>query len=170
MVEFHCLRKCTQYVYGSTPTLRVQTSALDKVNITLLFSKLPIWKSFLALCKANDAKATIVSVCFHWWSSWMTVNRNSVVESCIWKQCELIAWVCWAHKWTRYFYSNQSINTHRIRILALRRMQKSVRCLRSMGNIQNGASLMRRDREEMNCYKKLLFYFLCIQKVFLAAS
>ncbi len=37
-----------------------------KVSITRLFSKLPFWKSFLALCKANDAKATIVSVCFHW--------------------------------------------------------------------------------------------------------
>ncbi len=27
-----------------------------------LFYKLPFWKSFSALCKANDAKATIVSV------------------------------------------------------------------------------------------------------------
>ncbi len=33
-------------------------SAPDKVSITHLFSKLPFWKSFLALCKANDAKAT----------------------------------------------------------------------------------------------------------------
>ncbi len=34
----------------------------------------------------------------------------------------------------RYCYSNQSVNTHRICILALRRIQKSIRCLRSMGN------------------------------------
>ncbi len=27
----------------------------------------------------------------------MIVNRNVVVKSCIWKQCESIAWVCWAH-------------------------------------------------------------------------
>ncbi len=37
-----------------------------QLQITRLFSKLPFWKSFLALCKANDAKATIVSVCIHW--------------------------------------------------------------------------------------------------------
>ncbi len=52
-------------------------------------------------------------------------------------------------------------------ILALRRMLKSVRCLCLAGNIQNGATQTRRDREETNCWKKnLYFYFLCIQKVF----
>ncbi len=60
------------------------------------------------------------------------------------------------------FHSNQSVNTRRIHILALRRMQKSIRCLRSMGNIQNGATVTRRDREETNCWKKAL----CVQKVF----
>ncbi len=35
--------------------------------------------------------------------------------------------------------------------LALRRIQKSVRCLRSVGNIQNDATVTRRDREETNC-------------------
>ncbi len=54
-----------------------------------------------------------------------------------------------------YFHSNQSVNTRRIRILALRRMQKRVHCLRSMGNIQNGATLTRRDS-----------FFFCKQKVF----
>ncbi len=38
----------------------------SRQSIRRLFSKLPFWKSFLALCKANEAKATIVSVCFHW--------------------------------------------------------------------------------------------------------
>ncbi len=50
----------------------------------------------------------------------------------------------------------------KIRIHALMRMQKSVRCLRSMANIQN--SVMRKDREETNCWRKVV---LCIQKVFL---
>ncbi len=36
------------------------------------------------------------------------------------------------------------VNTRRIRILALRWMQKSVRCLRLMGNIQNGTTVTRR--------------------------
>ncbi len=45
-------------------------------------------------------------------------------------------------------------------------IQKSIRCLRSMGNIQNGATVTRRNKEEMNCWKKVYFYFLCIQKVF----
>ncbi len=36
--------------------------APEKASITRLFSKLPFWKSFLALCKANDAKAIIVFV------------------------------------------------------------------------------------------------------------
>ncbi len=40
-----------------------------------------------------------------------------------------------------YFHSNQSVNTGRIHILALRQMQKSVCCLRLMGNIKNGATL-----------------------------
>ncbi len=37
--------------------------------------------------------------------SWMIVNRNVVVKSCIWKQCESIAWVCWAHNhvWDNHF-------------------------------------------------------------------
>ncbi len=43
------------------------------------------------------------------------------------------------------------VNTRRIHILALRWMQKRVCCLRSVDNIQNGASLTRRDREETNC-------------------
>ncbi len=42
--------------------LSALTSAPDKVSITRLFYKLLFWKSFSALCKANDAKATIVSV------------------------------------------------------------------------------------------------------------
>ncbi len=36
-----------------------------------------------------------------------------------------------------YFHSNQSVNACRICILVLRRMQNSIRCLHSMGNIQN---------------------------------
>ncbi len=48
----------------------------------------------------------------------------------------------------RYFHSSQSVNTSRIRILALRQIQKSIRCVRSVGNIQNGATLTRRDGEE----------------------
>ncbi len=54
----------------------------------------------------------------------------------------------------RYFHSNQSVNTHRIHLLALRRIQKSVCCLHSVHNLQNGTTVMRRDREEMNCKKK----------------
>ncbi len=51
--------------------------------------------------------------------------------------------------------------------LASSPIQKSVSCMRSMGNIQNGATLTRRDREEMNCWKKgRYFYFFCIEKVF----
>ncbi len=37
-------------------------SAPDRVSVTRLFYKLPFWKSLLALCKANNAKATIVPV------------------------------------------------------------------------------------------------------------
>ncbi len=37
-------------------------SAPDEISIMILFSKLPFWKSFFALCKANDANATIVYV------------------------------------------------------------------------------------------------------------
>ncbi len=48
----------------------------------------------------------------------------------------------------RYFHSSQSVNTSRIRILALRQIQKSIRSVRSVGNIQNGATLTRRDGEE----------------------
>ncbi len=55
----------------------------------------------------------------------------------------------------RYFNSK----TRRIRILALRRMQKSLHCLFSMGNIQNGATLTRRDREETICWKKVIIWF-----------
>ncbi len=40
----------------------MRTSAPDKVSVTRLFYKLTFWKSFLVLCEANDAKATIVSV------------------------------------------------------------------------------------------------------------
>ncbi len=36
------------------------------------------------------------------------------------------------------------VNTSRIRILVLRWMQESVRCLRLMGNIQNGTTVTRR--------------------------
>ncbi len=46
--------------------LCVNVSSRQSNSITRLFFKLPFWKSFLALCKANDAKATIVSVCVHW--------------------------------------------------------------------------------------------------------
>ncbi len=44
--------------------LSALTSAPDKVSITRwrLFYKLLFWKRFSALCKADDAKATIVSV------------------------------------------------------------------------------------------------------------
>ncbi len=46
-------------------------------------------------------------------------------------------------------------------------MQKSVHCLRLMGNIQNVATLMRRYREETNCRKQSHYFnFLCVQKVF----
>ncbi len=34
-------------------------------HVIFFFFKLPFWKSFLAICKANVAKATIVSACFH---------------------------------------------------------------------------------------------------------
>ncbi len=61
------------------------------------------------------------------------------------------------------FRSDQSINTHRIRILVLRLIQKSVRILRSVDNLYNGTTVTWRDREETNC---CYFYFLCIQKVF----
>ncbi len=47
--------------------------------------------SCVLLCKANGAKATIVSV---FTGAWMIVHRNVVIESCIWKQRESIAWVC----------------------------------------------------------------------------
>ncbi len=43
-----------------------RTSDPDKVSASYFVFKLPFWKSFLALCKANVAKATIVSACFHW--------------------------------------------------------------------------------------------------------
>ncbi len=62
------------------------------------------------------------------------------------------------------------VNTRRIRILVLRRIQKSVHYLRSMGNIQNGATVMRRDREETNCSKKSLFLFSLCAKLILVAS
>ncbi len=40
----------------------MRSLAPDKVSVTRFLSKLPFWKSFLPLSKANDAKATIVSV------------------------------------------------------------------------------------------------------------
>ncbi len=52
----------------------------------------------------------------------------------------------------RYFRSNQSINTRRIRILVLQLIQKSIRILRSVANPKNGATVMRRDR---GCIRKL---------------
>ncbi len=59
-----------------------------------------------------------------------------------------------------YFRSNQSINTRRIHVLVLRLIQKSVCILRSVDNLENGATVMRRDREEMNWWKKKsLFLF-----------
>ncbi len=67
----------------------MRTSAPDKVSFTRLFYKLPFWKRFLALCKAHDAKATIVTVCFHWcclheWSwigmLWLKVAYESNVS------------------------------------------------------------------------------------------
>ncbi len=63
----------------------------------------------------------------------------------------------------RYFHSNQSVNACRKRILVLWLIQKSVRSLRSVDNLQNGATLTRRDTEESNCH---YFYFPCVQKVF----
>ncbi len=56
-----------------------------------------------------------------------------------------------------YFILNQSINTRRICILALRRMQKSVR---SMGNNQNAAMLTRRD----DLLKKSFLIFFAYKK------
>ncbi len=42
--------------------LCVRMSAPDKVSVMRLFYKLPFWKSFLALSKANDAKANVTIV------------------------------------------------------------------------------------------------------------
>ncbi len=52
----------------------------------------------------------------------------------------------------------------------LRLIQKSVRSLHSVHNLQNGATVMRRDREETNCWKKLLFLFSLRTKSILVAS
>ncbi len=63
----------------------------------------------------------------------------------------------------RYFLSNQSVNTCRICILVLRLIQKSVRILRSVDNLKNGATVTRRDEL---LKKSIYFYFLCVQKIF----
>ncbi len=53
---------------GKVPNMcKNQYQRMNVMNVSsrqckCLFYKLAFWKSFLALCKANDAKATIVSV------------------------------------------------------------------------------------------------------------
>ncbi len=53
---------------GKVPNMcKNQYQRMNVMNVSsrqckCLFYKLPFWKSFLALCKANDAKANIVSV------------------------------------------------------------------------------------------------------------
>ncbi len=63
-----------------------------------------------------------------------------------------------------YFHSNQSVNTCRIRILALRRILKSVRCLRSMGDIPNGVTVTRRPRGDDLLEKVVIFIFFAYKK------
>ncbi len=46
----------------NTNDLCANVSSRQSMCHTFLFYKLPFWKSFLALCKANDAKATIIYV------------------------------------------------------------------------------------------------------------
>ncbi len=48
--------------------------------------------------------------------------------------------------------------------IRLNTRMRILRCLRSIHNFQNGATLTRRDREKMNCCKKS--FFLCVQNVF----
>ncbi len=45
------------------------------------------------------------------------------------------------------------------RFLMLRWIKKSVRWVRSMGNIQNGATLTRREQEKTNCWKNYNFMY-----------
>ncbi len=53
------------------------------------------------------------------------------------------------------------------RIRAVRLIQKSVSCLRSVDNLQNGATGdVERQRGDTFLKKSSYFYFLCIQKVF----
>ncbi len=57
------------------------------------------------------------------------------------------------------------VNTCRKHILVLRLIQKSVRSLRSADNLQNGATVTRRDREETNCLKKyIIIIFFAYKK------
>ncbi len=45
----------------------------------------------------------------------------------------------------------------------------AVRCLRSMGNIQNGTTVTRRDREETICWKKLFLFSLRTKSILIAS-
>ncbi len=60
-----------------------------------------------------------------------------------------------------YFHSNQSVYTRRIHILTLRRMQKSVRCMCLIGNMQNGTTL---TRMRGDLIKVIIFIFFAYKK------
>ncbi len=64
----------------------------------------------------------------------------------------------------RYVHENQSVNTCRICILVLRRIQKSVHCLRSVHNLQNGATVTRRDRGDEMLKKIYIFFFFAYKR------
>ncbi len=101
-----------------------------------------------------------------------THSHHRIVNRChhsaLWRlctECKQRTLFCSHHDARmRYFHSNQSVNTHRIHLLALRRIQKSVCCFHSVHNLQNGTTVMRRDREEMNCWKKKYIYIFTYKK------
>ncbi len=94
-----------------------------------------------------------VLFCFlcHWWHPvepfvgklWRSVHWLVMVWIVLWPMCGISQPNEFKQGCVFYIYLRFDLNENS----TLRRMQKSVRCLRSMGNIQNGATGTKRDRE-----------------------
>ncbi len=65
--------------------------------------------------------------------------------------------ICILRVFTLWFERKQHIRAARL-------IQNSVLCLRSVDILQNGTTLTQRDREETNCWKKVIFIFFAYKK------
>ncbi len=64
------------------------------------FSNVVFWDALTNRVSIDPLPSSLLSLFSLVLSSWMIVNRTVVVKSCIWKQCDFIAWVCWVRLWS----------------------------------------------------------------------